>query len=91
MYQAGTQFNRDSIRLSLQTTRQHFNNFIPQLIHKTKVKGQKIYTIMLETVADSYQKLRRGRVEPRVKKRRPKAYPLMQEPRQVLRAKMKAA
>ncbi|MDJ0727799.1 MAG: hypothetical protein QNJ38_22080 [Prochloraceae cyanobacterium] len=91
MYQAGTQFNRDSIRLSLQTTRQHFNNFIPELIQKTKVKGQKIYTIMLETVADSYQELRRGRVEPRVKKRRPKAYPLMQEPRQILRAKMKAA
>ena len=46
---------------------------------------------MLETVADSYQELRRGRVEPRVKKRRPKAYSLMQEPRQILRAKMKAA
>ncbi len=91
MYQAGARFNRDSIRFSLQATRQHFNNFIPEIIHKTKVKGQKIYTIMLETVADSYQKLRRGRVEPRVKKRRPKAYPLMQEPRRILRAKMKAA
>ncbi len=42
MYQAGTEFNRDCIRLSLQTTRQHFDNFIPQFIQKTKVKGQKI-------------------------------------------------
>ncbi len=91
MYQVGTQFNRDSIRFSLQATRQHFDTFIPQFMQKTKVKGQKIYTIMLETVADSYQELRRCRVEPRVRKRHPKAYPLMQEPRQILRDKMKAA
>ncbi|MGK7879955.1 MAG: hypothetical protein AB4060_07615 [Crocosphaera sp.] len=44
---------------------------------------------MLQIIADSYQKKRVGRVEPRVRKRRPKAYPLMQEPRQILRAKMK--
>ena len=91
MYQAGTLFNKEPVRLSLQAARQHLGNFTPELTHKTKVRGQKIYTIMLETVADSYQKPRVGRVEPRVKKRRPKAYPLMQEPRQVLRAKMKAA
>ncbi len=91
MYRAGADSDRDPVRLSLQGTRQHFNNFIPELIHKTKVKGQKIYKIMLETVADSYQEIRRGRVEPRVRKRRPKAYPLMQQPRQILRDKMKAA
>ena len=91
MYQAGTLLNTDPVRLSLQATRQHFKNFTTELTHKTKVRGQKIYRIMLETVADSYQKARVGRVEPRVKKRRPKAYPLMQEPRQVLRDKMKAA
>jgi hypothetical protein len=46
---------------------------------------------MLEKIADSYEKKRVARVEPRVRKRRPKAYPLMQEPRAVLRAKMKCA
>lgn len=91
MYRAGANIDRNPVRFSLQETRQHFNNFIPQLINKTKVKGQKIYKIMLEAVADSYQEIRVGRVEPRVKKRRPKAYPLMQEPRQILRSKMKAA
>ena len=91
MYQSGVVVDLDPIRFSLQTTRQHLNNFIPQLINKTKVKGQKIYKTMLETIADSYQEKRVGRVEPRVKKRRPKAYPLMQEPRQILRNKIKAA
>ncbi len=91
MYQAGTTFNTDPTRLSLQATRQHLKNFTSEFIHKTKVRGQKLYRIMLQTVADSYEKKRVGRVEPRVKKRRPKAYPLMQEPRQILRAKMKAA
>ena len=91
MYQAGTTFNPEPTRLSLQATRQHFKNFTSEFTHKTKVRGQKLYRIMLETVADSYEKKRVGRVEPRVKKRRPKAYPLMQEPRQILRAKMKAA
>ena len=91
MYQAGTLFNKEPVRLSLQAARQHLGNFTTELIHKTKGRAQKIYRIMLETVADSYQKARVGRVEPRVKKRRPKAYPLMQEPRHVLRNKMKAA
>ncbi len=91
IYQSGMIYNLDLIHFSLQATRQHLGNFIPELTHTTKVRGQKLYKIMLETVADSYQKPRIGRVEPRVKKRRPKAYPLMQEPRQVLRDKIKAA
>ena len=96
MYQAGNLCARDPVRLSLQATRQHLKNFTPEFIRKTKVPGQKIYKIkiykiMLETVADSYQKPRVGRVEPRVKKRRPKAYPLMQEPRSILRDQMKAS
>ncbi len=45
---------------------------------------------MLKTVADSYQKSRLKRFEPRAKKHLPKADPLMQETRQILRDKMKA-
>jgi len=91
MYDAGNTFERQPIRLSLQATRQHLNNFSSQWDNKTQKQAQKIYQIMLEQVADSYNKKRVGRVEPRVRKRRPKAYPLMQEPRSVLRAKMKSA
>ncbi|MDJ0599733.1 MAG: hypothetical protein QNJ37_12935 [Crocosphaera sp.] len=50
-----------------------------------------MYKTILKKIADSYEKRRVGRVEPRVRKRRPKSYPLMQEPRAVLRAKMKSA
>lgn len=91
MYEAGTTFGCNPIRLSLQATRQHLNNFMPKWANKPQVRRQSLYTIMLEKVADSYQKKRVGRVSPRVRKRRPKAYPLMQEPRSVLLAKMKSA
>ncbi len=91
MYDAGTTCGLNSIRFSLQATRQHLNNFTPKWVNKTKVRYQKLYKIMLKKVADSYQEKRVGRVEPRVRKRRPKAYPLMQESRSVLRAKMKSA
>ena len=91
MYEPGTTSGLNPICLSLQATRQHLNNFTPKWINKTLRSFQKLYKIMLKKVADSYQKKRVGRVEPRVRKRRPKAYPLMQEPRQILRAKMKAA
>ncbi len=86
-----TTFDRQPIRLSLQATRQHLDNFSTKWVDKTRRKALKIYRTMLEKVADSYEKRRVGRVEPRVRKRRPKAYPLMQEPREVLRAKMKSA
>ncbi len=91
MYQSSTSFNTDYLRLSLQTARQHLRNFLPKFENKTNVRRQKLYKIMLGIIANSYQKKRVGRIEPRVKKRRPKAYPLMQEPRHILRAKMKAS
>ncbi|MDJ0719365.1 MAG: IS4 family transposase [Prochloraceae cyanobacterium] len=91
MYRAGTRFNRNHMRLSLQASRQHLKNLLPKLENKTQARREKLYKTMLEKVADSYTKKRSKRVEPRVKKRRPKAYPLMQEPRHVLRAKLLSA
>ena len=128
MYRAGTRFNRNYMRLSLQASRQHLKNLLPKLENKTKARRQKLDKIMSEKVADSYTKKRSKRVEPRVKKRRPLgcflflirepfytlnlfakrhnflkkgslikniffsfAYPLMQEPRHVLRAKLLSA
>ncbi|WP_041238602.1 hypothetical protein [Gloeothece citriformis] len=57
-----------TIRLSLQATRQHLDNFSSQWDGKTNKKAKKIYRIMLEKVADSYEEIRVGRVEPFVKK-----------------------
>ncbi len=64
MYETGTTFDRNPVRLSLQATRQHLDNFSSQWDSKTNKKARKIYRTMLEKVA-----------EPRVRKRRPKAYP----------------
>ncbi len=91
MYQAGTTFNRIAIRLSLQATRQHLNKFSAEWGHKSKRKAKKMYKTMLEKVADSYEKKRYLRVEPRVRKRRPKSYPLMPKPRSILIAELKSA
>ncbi len=79
MYDAGDTFDRKPIRLSLQAARQHLNNFSTKWVNKTRKRVKKIYKTMLKKIADSYEKRRVGRVEPRVRKRRPKAYPLMQE------------
>ena len=43
---------------------------------------------MLDLIAHKPLKKRVGRFEPRVKKRRPKSYPLMQEPRSILKQKI---
>ena len=91
MYDAGDTFDHKPIRLSLQATRQHLDNFSTKWVDKPQKRVKKMYKTMLKKIADSYEKRRVGRVEPRVRKRRPKAYPLMQEPRAVLRAKMKSA
>ncbi len=91
MYDAGDTFDRKPIRLSLQATRQHLDNFSTKWADKSRKRVRKMYKTMLKKIADSYEKRRVGRVEPRVRKRRPKSYPLMQEPRAVLRAKMKSA
>ena len=91
MYDAGDTFERKPIRLSLQATRQPLDNFSIKWVNKPRKKVKKMYKTMLKKIADSYEKRRVGRVEPRVRKRRPKAYPLMQEPREGLRSKMKSA
>ena len=51
---------------------------------------QQLY-FSLETVSHKLVPERQGRCEPRVRKRRPKAYPLMKKPRQVLRQELRAA
>jgi len=51
-------------------------------------KRRKIYRTLLAMIVHKPVPERPGRSEPRVRKRRPKAYPLMQQPRCVLRQQM---
>jgi hypothetical protein len=77
-------------RLSLQGTRQAFQEFIPGLAHATATERPRYYAELLRLIAHEVLPDRPYRLEPRVIKQRPKNYPRMRQPRQVLKAKLAA-
>ena len=91
MWSAGTTYTNPPLRLSLQGTRHHLNNFIPELLAATSTKRLKIYRTLLKVIAHKAVPDRPARNEPRVRKRRPKAYPLMTKPRHELRKQLQTA
>jgi hypothetical protein len=91
MWSAGTTHGVHPLRLSLQGARQHLNNFKEQLASAGKRKCQRLYQTLLELIAHKPVPERYGPSEPRVWKRRPKSYPVMQQPRELLRRQLKAA
>jgi len=91
MWSAGTTHNVDPLRLSLQGTRQLFDNFIPHFASASTQKRARLYQTLLKTIAHKLVPERPRRCEPRVRKRRPKSYPLMKKPRQTLREECLAA
>ena len=91
MWSAGTTYCTPPLRLSLQGTRHHLNNFIPELLAATSTKRLQIYRILLKVIAHKAVPERPGRSEARVRKRRPKAYPLMTKPRHELRKQLQTA
>ncbi len=88
MWSAGTQMEVNPLRLSLQEARHHLNHFVGEFKNSGVRKRKKLYQTMLEAIAHKPMKKRPLRFEPRVRKRRPKAYPLMTEPRSILRQKV---
>ena len=88
MWEAGTTYGVPPLQLSLQGTRHHWDNFIPQLLAVSPKGRHKLYLSLLAMIVHKLVPERFGRVEPRVRKRRPKSYPLMQQPRTVLRPKL---
>lgn len=90
MWQAGITYSTPPLHLSLQGTRHHFDNFIPELLGNSEVKCHQIYQILLKIIVHKPIPQRPGRAEPRVRKRRPKAYPLMKQPRTQLRRQLQA-
>jgi hypothetical protein len=91
MWSAGITYGTPGLRLSLQGTRHHFDNFIPQLLAASSKKRLQIYCTLLKVIVHKAVPLRSGRSEPRVRKRRPKAYPLMTKSRQELRQQLQTA
>lgn len=88
MWEAGTTFDVSPLCLSLQATRQHFNNFIPEFNHISAKKLAKLYQKLLLVIGQQLLPERPDRFEPRVRKRRPKPFPLMKEPRSVLKRQL---
>ena len=76
------------LRISLQGTRQQFNQFRPTLALVTTKERPRLYSILLALIGDQLVPLRPYRAEPRVTKRRPKSFPRMHQPRSVLKAKL---
>jgi Transposase DDE domain len=91
MWDAGTTYNTPPLRLSLQGTRHHLINFIPKFLAATSTKRLRIYRTLLKVIAHKGVLERPGRSEPRVRKRRPKIYPLMTKPRHELRKQLQTA
>ncbi|MHC5779007.1 hypothetical protein [Nostoc sp.] len=77
--------------MSLQGTRHHLNNFIPELLAAHNTKRLEIYRTLLKVIVHKTVSDRPGRSEPRVRKRRPKVYPLMTKPRHELRKQLQTA
>jgi hypothetical protein len=91
MWEAGTTYKVNPLQLSIQGTRRHLDNFIPLLASASNRKRVQLYQSLLKIIVHKLVQERPGRWEPRVRKRRPKAYPLMIKPRQVLRQECFAA
>lgn len=91
MWEAGTTHKINPLRLSIQGTRQYLNNFVPQLAFASNQRRVLLYQALLRIAVHKLVPERPKRCEPRVRKRRPKSYPLMMKPRQTLRQECFAA
>ncbi len=90
MWQSAQLAQASPLRISLQGTRQQFNQFRPNFAQVSDLDRCNLYKTLLEVVSAQVLLLRPNRKEPRVTKRRPKAFPRMQQPRRVLKAKLVA-
>ena len=90
MWQAALKAGVEPLRVSLQGARQHLGNFIGELKDATAKQLKRLYQQLLDIVTHKLVPKRPHRIEPRVKKRRPKAFPRMQKPRAQLKAKLAA-
>lgn len=77
--------DRLSFKGTLDTARQYARTIAQVPVSNRKLRTR-LYVDMLAVIAEDQVPLRPDRFEPRCRKRRPKAYPLMTQPRRKLRA-----
>ncbi len=78
-------------RLSFQGARQMIEGFRVELNRATSGQVESLVGVLLGSLATLRVGDRPDRVEPRVVKRRPKAYPRMQEPRATFKGRLTRA
>lgn len=88
MWDAGSIHNTPALRLSLQGTRNHLNNFIPQLLSTCDSLCCKIYQTLLVCIVHKKVPDRPERYEPRVTKRRQDSLCLYEQTKKRLKRKI---
>ncbi|MFQ5759022.1 MAG: IS4 family transposase [Candidatus Bathyarchaeia archaeon] len=88
MSQAAAEHEITPLGMSFQATIQHLSNFIYILAYADAELRESIYSALLYLVSKERLLIRKGRVEPRVKKRRPKNYGWLQQPRRQLQKQL---
>jgi hypothetical protein len=74
--------------ISLQGTQQHFRNFISELANAATHRIPALLQTLLQVLVRTLLPNRPDRYEARMRKRRPKAFPLMKQPRSTLKRKL---
>ena len=90
MFQSGKEYGVSPLELSFCASIQHLLNFSFALAYADKVKQQNIYNVLLYIVSKERILIRVGRVEPRLKKRRPKSFGWLKQPRKQLQKQLVA-
>jgi hypothetical protein len=85
MWDAGARAEVAPLRLSFKGAVQHVRTFAPMLAALNSAARQELYTLLLTTLARELLPERPDRIEPRLKKRRPKSYGWLQKPRALCR------
>lgn len=88
IHRAAAQAGVDPRRISFKGTLDAILQFATSIKRGTKKAAAQIKEKLIETITGDLIPLRPGRVEPRVRKRRPKPFPLMTKPRHQLRNKI---
>ena len=90
MLQASAERDIAPLELSFQATIQHFSNFTYTLAYADAEQREYLYDMLLYLVSKEQLLIRPGRVEPRLKKKRPKSYGWLQRPRKQLKKQLVA-
>lgn len=90
MYQSSVEYGGEPPGISFQATIQHLHNFSYALAYADAEILDCLYRTLLYLVSKEQLLIRPGRVEPRLKKRRPKDYKYLHKPRRQLRMELTA-